>query len=658
MKKFVSTILVFILLISLGAGAFAEEVSDAVSSNDEQLELLVVQFVESEKIGDSSLDESSLPSEVIEVPDVNTPDETEGTDIDVTEEIEEVDSSVSDVLDATEADASIESDISEEVDAEDKIGDGDPSTNSGTNPAPYYNETSTRPSSYTSQTYCDPDGYTLYLAGLGEKLSETDCQNIMNGLKTVGNYMFYKGDLNLIDAEKQNVSLANQDHLLCWAASSSDMLEYTGWAQLVNGADNVDTVFSDYRENFIDDISTQYAGIKWFFDGVYIEQYDSDGSKVKDLTSGGYLKDYCADTLLTQYDATGTDGLCSALNELYSEQSALGLAVNYESGGGHALTIFGYVLDSSSNPVALIIADSDNTDGDSFDPAQSRLYTPNSYTAYSLGVDNGRYTLNNYAGSITTYLSYITALKKYNSSIAIDTGTKDTSTSGYFDLLVSNIYVLDSNGNATDSFETGDSIFTGAGLKNYSYAPFTKGTEYNYVYMVYNENGELLYKSNSINLSDMIDEDIAGLGSTEFISSGNVTISNPGTYYISWLLNSDNNSEIEAYLNNNTSSKLVFVVKAKYIPAEYYSSTTPAAKTGTAKFSASKGKFAKSALLSPFSVFVNNKKLDSSMFTLILNDEGCLELTISDEYLSTLEAGTYTVKLCIMDQEFEAELII
>ena len=67
------------------------------------------------------------------------------------------------------------------------------------------------------------------------------------------------------DAEKTNIN--TDDDLLCWAAATSNILEYTGWGQ-VGGMTNTDDMFAHFQDHWTDQVGNSYYGFDWWFDGT------------------------------------------------------------------------------------------------------------------------------------------------------------------------------------------------------------------------------------------------------------------------------------------------------------------------------------------------------------------------------------------------------
>ena len=151
-------------------------------------------------------------------------------------------------------------------------------------------------------------------------------------------------DDRVIDAEKSPSS--DDDDLLCWAGTASNVLAWTGW-----GADGLkkpdapgleDEIFKLFRTNFTDDGSHVSLGLNWFLNGTFEDPSDS-GSEVKNAGSGDYLG--------MSPEIHGNDLYVRPINTaaLLSRLMAgdgVGLSLtDYQS--GHAITCWGFSFDSS-----------------------------------------------------------------------------------------------------------------------------------------------------------------------------------------------------------------------------------------------------------------------------------------------------------------------
>lgn len=207
-----------------------------------------------------------------------------------------------------------------------------------------------------------------------------------------GNMLSYSNPL-VVDAEKMAEAPADatptHDDNMCWAAQTSNLLTWSGWAQqsslgVSEGANAEDAVFDAFKDNFLygeTEGGDGTAGIQWFFDGTYPDEFGDDGDKPQ-ADSGNYLG-MDSDAYVCPVFLEGEDP--ALLPDFLDTALDLGLGVGvdvmwFESPdfsedntdeGGHAITCWGYTYDptqtstdgESGNPgylTGLVVSDSDD----------------------------------------------------------------------------------------------------------------------------------------------------------------------------------------------------------------------------------------------------------------------------------------------------------
>ncbi|MBR4513545.1 MAG: hypothetical protein IKO61_01470 [Lachnospiraceae bacterium] len=201
-------------------------------------------------------------------------------------------------------------------------------------------------------------------------------------------YDFAIESLDVIDAEKLYEKEGGDD-LLCWAATSSNMLHYTGWGK-VAGFNNEDEILQRFADNFIDEGFHEQRGIHWFFSGS-TGDLDSNVKNLKSYPgSGGYLKGYDYSDLSQERIMAGDwkNGMPNMLNYL-KEGCGIGLTVEWEAGqGAHAITLWGMIVDRDHSMDekaywdSFIVSDSD-TRRPQADTSNRRIQ-PNTFEIYKL----------------------------------------------------------------------------------------------------------------------------------------------------------------------------------------------------------------------------------------------------------------------------------
>lgn len=261
-----------------------------------------------------------------------------------------------------------------------------------------------------------------YLTGL----TANQLADIAEEISTFQTEVFY-------DAEKTDVG----DTDLCWAATSSNMLRYTGWG-LVNGLKTEDDILTYFTNHFTDDGSTIEAGNEWFLTGVYapkdegFDDDDDDDGALLTQAGGAFWPGahwnevggaYSASTGHTDTDEEGKTAekmdfsfdmeVLTMLTGHLQKGDAVGLGVYWtnlttmESEGGHAITMWGYAYDTAYTTydpeyyTMLFISDSDDANpaaggvGGAEAPNQLRRYAISwdseeaSYYFTTYGYENG-----------------------------------------------------------------------------------------------------------------------------------------------------------------------------------------------------------------------------------------------------------------------------
>lgn len=172
-------------------------------------------------------------------------------------------------------------------------------------------------------------------------------------------------DLGFIDTEKTTFS--NDDDNLCWAATTSNLLDYTGWGARA-GFEDTDDIFDAFVDAFYDGGSNVWFGTHWFLDGFHPTTLDGFALPKNPGGSGGYLNQYCTDdvSLTVTGDGTNAIEMMQQLREKIREGCGVGLGVFFYGGGGHAISCWGYIDDTTHGEdeferyEALIISDSDS----------------------------------------------------------------------------------------------------------------------------------------------------------------------------------------------------------------------------------------------------------------------------------------------------------
>ena len=172
--------------------------------------------------------------------------------------------------------------------------------------------------------------YSVFLLGEGDCSiigTSDDGKYIVQG----ANSQYYVG--TFYDAEK---STKTSDDNLCWAATASNMLTYTGWG-LVNGMKNEDDLLDTFRPYFIEGYWT-HKGLEWFFTGKY---YDSNTGFYRENGGGGFYSNLTVADVQKNYvtsyftnnlfpgneNVVASSQFASVLNQYLSQGYACGVSI-------------------------------------------------------------------------------------------------------------------------------------------------------------------------------------------------------------------------------------------------------------------------------------------------------------------------------------------
>ena len=224
-----------------------------------------------------------------------------------------------------------------------------------------------------------------------------------------------------VDAEKYNLKEKGYDSQHCWAATASNILWTTGYAQkAVNpktgeAYKSADEVLTYFSENFTDDPGTPDEAVEWFFNGTYNLNGEKNVAHTKTEDSNGLLPGMKHDSYMVSvyndaremkntYDIASY-GMGALVRWLKQDENGKPVL----SKNAHWVTTNGIVMDNEQSSVydklkAIIIADSDNTpaNGDLSASTEQKLEAKseqkNTYSVYKLifNEDLGVWGINNF----------------------------------------------------------------------------------------------------------------------------------------------------------------------------------------------------------------------------------------------------------------------
>ena len=373
--------------------------------------------------------------------------------------------------------------------------------------------------------------------------------------------------IDFIDTEKQG--LEETDSELCWAAATSNVLDYTGWGQKA-GYKDADDLFDLFVDSFDNGGNYTIGGVAWFINGVAgaPEDYLEGAAQPKDKNSGGYLTDYAYDKISAQYDFT-MDCVGAAAQMIEDLHNGNGVILGghfFEDGfpvGGHALTCWGYVVDNDYDELekehydAFIVSDSDSdmTGTDDRRTASNKMslihLTPDRQVMDFFGeplVIADSWICNEYADMVITEAISVVS---YSDSIEKETSLKATKKkSNTVDLspLAICIGQTDDCENIETLLPNDADIYISPLVVNYSNKDFEGNLSYRLV--ITDENGKEVY--NNVSKAEYY---LVGFYGDDSYTYTNIGRLGNGTYTATVTLN-PNKTLREAYYYNNTYSQV------------------------------------------------------------------------------------------------------
>ena len=230
-------------------------------------------------------------------------------------------------------------------------------------------------------TFSIDDTREIFLTGLTESTLEQVQKELT--ASALENRYFTLTNVDFIDAEKEFTDVSEDgiasDANLCWAAATSNMLRFSGWGSAA-GFKTEDELFGSFISAFTDAGGSYTYALDWFFNGNYQPQGWDDWSQLREPgESGAYLPNYAADSLYQTCEVCAQIDNLRLVFDALERDCAVGISIgNYISwlrSGGHAITLWGYMRDTSVSPFskeaypAIFISDSDS---DKYDGALRR----------------------------------------------------------------------------------------------------------------------------------------------------------------------------------------------------------------------------------------------------------------------------------------------
>jgi hypothetical protein len=198
------------------------------------------------------------------------------------------------------------------------------------------------------------------------------------------------------DAEKSPTN--TDDDLMCWAAASSNILQWSGWGE-VTGMSTSDDIFQHFLSHWTDDGGWMEYGLEWWFDGTseapagsFIDTLGGGGFYLSENFSHFYHENWIASEVLLSIDVF--------------LHSGYGVTLGLYGPGGHAVTCWGFnhATGDPSNYIGIWITDSDDDKSLSSPPDRLRYY--------EVSQISGLWYLQNFYGSNSWYIGAVEAIEQ------------------------------------------------------------------------------------------------------------------------------------------------------------------------------------------------------------------------------------------------------
>jgi len=220
------------------------------------------------------------------------------------------------------------------------------------------------------------------------------------------------------DVEKDETD--TEDDLLCWAAAASNILQWGGWTNHNNLTySSEDGVLAYFADHWTDDGAWSSWALGWWLTGndnyghaIGEYMFGNFASRV-DVPGGNFFAGVNLDEVVKQEESASSDTISFIMDYL---NAGYGIALSiYTEGSGHAVTCWGYKIDSGGK-VYLEISDSDS-DMD----VDNRADAENKCIQYEVRYDTGTpyisitYQYFSFVGTYDYYIVRATALRQYDS---------------------------------------------------------------------------------------------------------------------------------------------------------------------------------------------------------------------------------------------------
>jgi len=150
------------------------------------------------------------------------------------------------------------------------------------------------------------------------------------------------------------------DSSLCWAASSSNLLAYTGWT----GGSSLDTnteIFANFTTHWTNQGGHPLYGTYWWFTGINVAAGVSGWAQLEGTSQAGFYDTatFQSSYFYDSFSGAVTDSVYNELLQLIDQDFGLALSIEKYVNGvryGHSITLWG--IDTATG--SLYITDSDD----------------------------------------------------------------------------------------------------------------------------------------------------------------------------------------------------------------------------------------------------------------------------------------------------------
>ena len=418
---------------------------------------------------------------------------------------------------------------------------------------------------YTAEFMIPETNDKVFLTGLTQDNTDEIRQAIVENYTEGGD--FELKNLGFIDSEK--TWYADGDENMCWAAASSNILTYTGWAAQA-GFNSADDLFEEYIASFSDGAGSVFYGFGWFFNGIV----GTENVAQPTAGTGAFLSQYFYRDVaeIVDIDSDGAVNFGTLYDRLHDGCGvSLGVNIYGPNGfeGGHSVSCWGFVTDirypsyDKRRYKSVLITDSDS-DKYYVQDGMDRRDADDVMSLYALepfeqnGVDTFSFAISDHQ---TAVMAEAITLRPYSTDIPVETDPDATkSSTSTTDIALKPFFLTDDSSveQTKTTFAPGSEIYYQPWMANVSSVTYN-GPLYLSI-TVRDANGVTQY-SRSFNYSTLTT--VSPARRTAFSMTKINKVLPVGDYTITASFN-PNHNVTEAYYYNNTMT-LAFKIRESYL---------------------------------------------------------------------------------------------